>query len=222
MAFYNSYNALVSSVTEAAEDNSQEFLDYIPKAIELAQMRLQDELDLDSINTPVEVTCTPSVRLVLKPQGYRFVNNIFVVTSGGNEEPLKKVSTDYLRDYAPNQNVTGQPQYYSTDYSVDYFMLAPTPASAYVLRADIRVDTSYISAGNQQNIFTNNCANALFFATMKEQASFMKNPEMLQEYEQKYLNSIQGINNRGRRDRRQDGGTASTTESGKNTLLGTK
>lgn len=222
MSYYNSFQAIVSAVTETAEDDSQEFLDYIPKAMELAQMRLQDELDLNSMNQPIELTCVPSNRLVLKPTGYRFTNNIFVVTSGGVETPLKRVSTDYLRDYAPNQSVTGQPKYYSTDYSVDYFMVAPTPSSAYLLRADARVDITFVSAGNPQNFFTQYCGNALFFGTMKEQAAFMKYPNVEQEFEAKYLNAIQGINNRGRRDRRQDGGTASTTESGKNTLLGTK
>ncbi len=222
MSKFNSYSAIVSAVVEVAEDDSTEFLDYIPKAIELAQMRLEDELDSEFLNQPVELTCTPSSRLVLKPQGYRFINNAFIVTSGGTETPLKKVSMDYLREFAPNPTTTGEPRYYATDYSVDYIALGPAPASAYVLRTDMRTDFAYISAGNPSNILTEKCANALFFATMKEQAAYMKSPGLEKEFEEKYINAVNGINNRGRRDRRQDGGTASTTESGKNTLLGNR
>lgn len=222
MAYFDSYSAIVSSIVETAEDDSQEFLDFIPKSLELAQLRIQDELDIDQLNAPVELTCVTSNRLVLKPQDLRFINNMFVVTSTGKETPLKKVSTDYLRDYAPDKSVTGEPKYYSTDYSEEYLMLAPTPASAYTLMLDARSDATLISPTNPQNIFTRRCGNVLFFATMKEQASFMKNPQMKQEFEEKYLNAVQGLNNRGRRDRRQDGGSATTGESGKNTLMGTK
>ncbi len=221
MAYYNTYPALVSSVQEVAEDNSQEFIDYIPKAIELAQYRLQDELDLELLNQPIEITCVAANRLALKPAGYRFINNVFITVSG-SEQQLDKVSTDYLRDYWPNQTLTGVPTRYSTDYNATYIMVAPTPASAYVLKADARVDITMISAGNPENYLTLYCANALFFATMVEQMDFAKNPEAMVSFENKYKNAIQGVNNRGRRDRRQDGGTASTTESGKNTLMGTK
>lgn len=222
MAYYNSYSAIVSAVVETAEDDSQEFLDYVPKSMELAQMRLQDELDLDLMNTQIETTCVANNRLIVKPVGLRFVNNAFIVTSAGEEKPLKLASTTYLRDYAPVQTVTGEPKYYSEDYSADYFMVAPTPASAYLIRAEVRLDIPYLTPSVPQNYFTQYCANALFFATMKEQAAFMKNPVIEQEFETKYLNAVQGINNRGSRARRQDGGTASTNESGKNTLLGTK
>lgn len=221
MTYYTNYNAIVSAVTEVYEDNSQEFLNYIPKAIELAQFRLEDEVDLDLMNTPVEVTCVASSPLILKPSNFRFVNNIFVQTSTANHI-LKKVSTDYLRDYSASVSGTGIPKYYSTDYSVDYFMVSPTPASAYTLKTDLRENVVYLSETNPENTFTKYCANTLFFATMVEQMDFAKNPEAKAAWNERYLNSVQGVNNRGRRSRRQDGGSASTVESGKNTLMGTK
>ena len=162
MAYYDTYQGIITAVTETAEDDSQEFLDYIPKSLELAQLRVQDELDAEILNSPVEVTCVPSVRTVLKPSGYRFTNNVFIVNTSGVETPLKKVSTDYLRDYAPNPSVTGFPKYYSTDYNTAYILVAPTPDAAYVLKTDMRVDVPLLSTNNPQNILTQYCGNALF------------------------------------------------------------
>lgn len=221
MATFGTYSGLVAAVQEVAEDDSQEFLDYIPKAIELAQLRLMDELDLNEISVRQDVTCTPSNGLILKPEGYRFLNNAFLQTTS-SRVPLKFAQANYVMDFWPIPTSTGMPQYIAPDYDSNYFLVAPTPASAYVISLDARIDTPMISAGYPSNYLTEHCGNALYFATMKEQAVFMRNSLLISTFEQNYLNAIQGINNRGRRARRQDGGTASTTESGKNTLMGTK
>jgi hypothetical protein len=221
MASFKTYSAIVSSVQEVAENDGAEFLAYIPKAIELAQMRMQDEVDSQELNSVVEVTCTPSNRLVLKPENYRFTNNMFVVTSGGREEPLTKASASYLRDYWPVATNTDVPEYYATDYEEAYFLLAPTPASAYVLRTDIQQDIAFVSVSNPSNIFTEKYGNALFYATMKEMMVFEKNYAAAQDFDQMYQSTMPSINNRGRRDRRQDGGSNTLSQSGQNTLLGT-
>jgi hypothetical protein len=221
MANFSTYDGLVTAVQEISEDDSQEFLDYIPKAIELAQLRLMDELDLDTISTRTAVTCTPSNALILKPTGYRFLNSAILETATG-KQPLKFAQANYLMDYWPVTTSVATPAYIAPDYDVNYFMVAPTPSSAYVISMDLRVDTPMISASYPSNYLTEHCGNALYFATMKEQAVFMRNNNLISVFEQSYMNAVQGINNRGRRNRRQDGGTASTTESGKNTLMGTK
>jgi hypothetical protein len=219
---YTNYNAMVSSAQILAEQYDSVIVGYLPEAVRLATTRLEKEIDLDILSTNTEVTTTSGNRLLTKATGFQFLNNAYIVTSGGREVPLKVMPTDYLRDYWPVPTSTAEPVYIATDYSETQYMVAPTPASAYTVRLNVRNEITPISSGNQTNILTRNCGDVYFFATMSEVATLQKNNRMKQDFEEKYINAITGNNNKGRRSRRMDGGTASDVQSGKNTVLGTR
>lgn len=216
---YNSYNDILIAVQEVAEDTSQEFVNFIPKAIAAAEFRLQKELDLQGLSENSTVDTTTGVRTVKKPQGYRVTHNIFLVSSTGQEFLLRHGSSDYLRDYWPTPTDLDRPIYYATDYSFDTYLLAPTPDEVYTLRIDAEVDITPINVASQTNYFTANAGEALFYATMIEQFRFMKHWEQIAQWENAYVNAVNGLNNQGRRDRRSDGSSVGGPSVGENKLL---
>ena len=199
------YNTLVSAITQALEDDSQETANYIPTAIANAEFRLLRETDFTGVEVTTVVTATVSNRLVNKLNGYRLGKSIRYTTSAGLLQDLKKNTVSYCEKYWPYANTSvGNPKYYS-DYSNSQFLLSPTPDSAYEILVTHVVKPQGVSVGNQTNTYTEWMPDALFHASMSEMADFSRNDELKQYHEQSYVMVMTGINNEARRARRDEG-----------------
>lgn len=212
------YNTLVSAVVEAMEDDGTEFAAYIPTAIGLAESRLEKQVDTDGIVVVTTVTAVTGQYIVPKPAGYRFMKDLELY-DGGAVTGLKKKVNSFLRDYWPNPTATSTPAFYA-DYDKNNIMLAPTPDSTVTLWLTHGARPTKLSAGNQTNYFTNELPDALFYATMSNMAEFMKSWSTIPVWEQKYLDAIKGVNNEGRRARRDDDTTPVKNPPANNTLMG--
>ena len=199
------YTTLVSAITQALEDDSQETANYIPTAIANAEYRLLRETDFTGVEVTTVVTATVSNRLVNKPNGYRLGKSIRYTTSAGLLQDLKKNTVSYCEKYWPYANTSvGNPKYYA-DYSNSQFLLSPTPDSDYPITITHVVKPQGVSAGNQTNTYIDWMPDALFHASMSEMADFSRNNELKQYREQSYVNVMTGINNEARRARRDEG-----------------
>ena len=199
------YNTLVSAITQALEDDSQETANYIPTAIANAEFRLLRQTDFTGVEVTTVVTATVSNRLVNKPNGYRLGKSIRYTTSAGLLQDLKKNTVSYCEKYWPYANTSvGNPKYYA-DYSNSQFLLSPTPDSAYEILVTHVVKPQGVSVGNQTNTYTEWMPDALFHVSMSEMADFSRNNELKQYHEQSYVNVMTGINNEARRARRDEG-----------------
>jgi len=214
------YNTLVSAVVEAMEDDSSEFAAYVPTAIDLAERRLEKQIDTDGMVVVTTIIATASSYIIPKPSGYRFARDFEAVVSG-NVQSLKKKTNSFIRDYWPNPSqVSTEPLFYA-DYDKDNFIIAPTPTSTTNLLLTAAIRPTRLSTANQTNYFINELPDALFYATMSNMAEFMKSWQTLQVWEQKYVDAMQGTNNEGRRQRREDDtDPAKTGQSSNNTLKG--
>jgi hypothetical protein len=221
MAAYNSYTNLIQSIQEVSEDDGVEFLAFVPKAIEAAELRLTKEVDTIALKQNVEIPTVIGNREVEKISGFRFIHDVFMFDDDtGEETRLKVVPDDYLRDYWPIPANTAKPRYFAQDYDTDAFLLAPTPDKVYTLRLNVAADLTPIGPTNATNYFTDQCGEVLFYAAMVEMMRFMKNAEGLALWEQTYSNAIQALNNQGRRARRDDGFPPLNPSGGQNTLKG--
>lgn len=215
----NTFNGLVSAIKALAEDDSQEFENYIPTAIFLAEERLIRELDSVDLITTVSVTASASAPLLAKPSGLRFAHDIRYRTSSGSFIRPQMKQNDFIRDYWPIQTSVGQPKYYGNENGSNW-VLAPTPASAYEFTVQYVKQETHLSAGAQTNYYTNLVPDALYYATMSQQSEFMKDYSTQQIWEKKYQFAVQAHNNEARRERRDDGTTPLNPEGGGNTLTG--
>lgn len=223
MAAYNTYDDLLQTIRDVSEDDSQEFADFIPKAIRAAELRLTKDIDTIGLKQNITLSTTIGQRTVYKPSGFRFIHDVYLLDPSTNKElRLKAMSDDYLRDYWPNTSSTAKPKYFSQDYDIDNFLLAPTPDAVYELRLNIAADVNPISSTYQTNYFTDQCGETLFYASMVEMKRFAKDMDGTQFWENAYQQSIAALNNQGRRARRDDGFVPNNPSGGQNTLKGDK
>lgn len=214
------YTGLVSAVQEAMEDDSAEFLSYIPTAIELAEFRLTRESDAEFLVSVATVSGTSGNRLLTKPSGYLIGQTLSFTTSSGSIRILKKQTRSWCERYwIYGATSVGEPKYYA-DYSNSSFLIAPTPDSNFGYSLAYITRPAGISAAVSTNVFTTWMPDALFYATMVEMSKFSRNDFLVVQYEQGYLNAMLGANNSDRRARRDEGAAPMNSNSQMNTLKG--
>lgn len=195
------YNGLVSAVRAIAADNSQEFLTYIPTAIYLAEERLMKELDTQGIETVVTVNSTSGNPYLVKPSGFRVVQETYLVTASGVSQPTMK-TVSFIKDYWPTASETGTPKYIGS-WSEDEWIVAPTPDQNYKFIFNCVKDLDHLTETSQTNYFSARCPDALFYATMSHMAEFMKDYAVRDTvWEPKLARAMEGLNNQARRARR--------------------
>jgi len=214
----DSYTDLVQAVRDAAEDSGNEFEEYLPVAIDNAELRLTRELDTYGLKFVTSVVASASNPFLVKPNGYRLGFHLSYVDPNTNRKTvLRKKTDDYLDDYWPQVTSVGTPKYYS-DIDNSTFRIAPATS----VNAECELHNSrrpdILTSANQTNYFTDFCSDALFYATMMEVASWQRNPELFNYYQQYYVAARDAINNEGRRQRRDDGTPVNNPEAGQNTL----
>ena len=216
---YSTYNELITAVQAAYEDDSQEFLEFLPNALFAAQQRLMREIDRVGLKQNFNITTNIGNRTVAKPAGYRLSFGAFLFNPvTGEEAVLRHVTDDFIRDYWPRESLTGKPKYYATDYDNTSIIVAPTPDQNYILKLNCIADFTPLSSDNPTNYLSQYCGDALFYATMAEQARFAKDADKATMYDDAYVNIVKGINNEARRDRAADGQIPANPS--QNTLMG--
>ena len=202
------YDKLVQAIKDEAEDDGQEFADFIPVAIQIAEKKLFRELELPELEEKETGTTTPNVAFIAKPAGYKFADYFMVTVESGSNTLLKKKTEGFLRDYWAGTGAedTGLPKYYA-DESVTQFRLAPTPESNYGYEIKFTKEPAILSTTNATNYYTENCADQLFFASMLEMVRFMKAWDQLPVWEQAFTTAKDTWNVETMRQRR-DSGTA--------------
>lgn len=221
----NTFNGLVSSIKALAEDDSTEFEAYVPTAIFLAEENLIKKIDSDRIQAVTTVTAVQGNNILNTPSGMRFLKDIHFVTSAGSLIQPTMKTNEYIRDYWPVGNTSttgypnGQPKYFGNDKDGEW-VIAPTPVSAYKFTVNYVKQVVHLSASNQTNYFTSNAADALFYGTMVGMSEFMKDYTALPVWTQRYNDAVEGLNNEGRRNRRNDSFAPDNPRGEQNTLKG--
>jgi len=197
----NNYPSLVSAVVNVAEDQSDEFRDFIPTAIGLAEDRMVRELDSQLLIANTTVSISDGSKYIEKPSGFRLGHEVLLKTSSGDRKLLKKRQKSFCEVYWPFQASTAEPVYYA-DVDVSTIMLAPTPEDDSYIVYRYEAPPVKLSEDVSVNALTTFYPNSLFYATMSEMATFEKAWSQVQFWDSKYMESIQGANNEGRRARR--------------------
>lgn len=217
MANVQTYNGLVSAVTDFIEDDSAETRLYMDTAIELAQLRMQRETDAMFMVSNATVSCTQGNRFLTKPNGYLVGQTLSYGASNGTQVMTKQSRSFCERYWYYAAASVGNPRFYA-DYSNTSFLLAPTPDANYGFNLAYTVRPIGISSANQTNLFSTNLGDALFHATCVEMARYSRNDMLIQQEEMAYVNAMGGALNENRRARRDEGLQPTNTNANLNTL----
>ena len=105
---------------------------------------------------------------------------------------LKHVS--FIRDYTPNASTTGLPKYYAL-FDDTTFLLAPTPDTGYSFELHYKYRPASLTAGADGGTtwLSTNAPDALLYGALIEAATFLKTPEEVGQYEQRFKEAIAAL-----------------------------
>jgi hypothetical protein len=213
-----SFTTLVSAVVDYFEDDSTEFKNYIPVAIDLAEQRLSREIDSSHLKTQTNVSCTASSRFINKPTGYKFAYNLRYKAPTGEIKILEKTTDSFIEDYWPwAETSVGSPLYYA-DYDQARFIIGPTCSNAGDFPLSYTGRPTPLTATTSINVFVSSFSDLLYQATLIEQALFARQNSMVANLEGKYQVLLKSIVNEGRRERRDEGKEPHNPSGNRNTL----
>ena len=167
----------------------------LPSLIGLAERRLARELKIQGTVTVVSSTMTTGEATYPKPDRWRETVSIRVGTGAGynvTQEVFPR-AYEYMRQYWPNQTLTGTPRFYA-DYDYSHWFFAPTPNAPFPYELIYYELPPLLGDDVQTNWFTEYAPNALLYASLMEAAPFLKNEEIIPIWQGFYDRAVAALN----------------------------
>jgi hypothetical protein len=202
------YAELVQKIRDYTEVDSTVLSDTIINGfIENAEFRVLREVDSDSNRSFKTAQLVASQRYIDVPADCLVVRSAQIVDSDGvasadNREFLEYKDTNFMSEYNPT-DATGVPKYYSY-WDENTLVFAPVPDAEYTIQINYVLKPAALTATNTTTYLSLNFPNGLLYACLVEAYGFLKGPQdLLQLYEQKYKQVVEGfsIEQMGRRRR---------------------
>jgi hypothetical protein len=202
------YAELLQKIRDYTEVSSNVLTDSILNGIiENVEFKILRDVDSDNNRRYATANLITSDRFINRPAGLLIVRSAQIVDSNGSSEPdnrefLEYRDVSFMSEYNPT-GATGVPKYYSL-WDQDTIVVAPTPDATYEIQLNYILKDPGLSATNTTTYLSTNFPNGLLYACLAEAYGFLKGPvDMLQLYDNKYIEAVKGfsIEQMGRRRR---------------------
>ena len=195
MAF--TFTTLKTAIQDSTDNAETTFARQLSRFILNAEERILKECQLDVFRRSSQGSASSGNQYLAKPTDFLAQNSLSVINSSSKEFLLYKQAT-FLQDFTPNPATTGTPQYYA-DWDNDTFLLAPTPDSNYTMELHYFYrPTSITTSGDGTSWLGTNAELCLLYGSLVEAYTFMKGePDIMKEYTERFLESIQWLKNLG-------------------------
>jgi hypothetical protein len=117
------------------------------------------------------------------------------VDGNNDHQFLEFKDADFVQTFNPDATTTGNPRFYAV-FDVDNFILGPTPDSAYAVELHYFYRPASLTAGSGSGTtwLSENAEIAMLYGSLMEAYIYMKGePDMMQQYEKRFMESIQGL-----------------------------
>jgi len=208
------YSELIQKIRDYTEVDANVLTSTIVDGfIENAEFRIFRDIDSDNNRRYDTANLITSDRFIGRPAGLLVVRSAQIVDSDGSSQPdnrefLEYRDTSFMSEFNPTE-VTGVPKYYSL-WDEQKIVVAPTPDATYTIQLNYILKDPGLSSTNTTTYISQNFPNGLLYACLVEAYGFLKGPQdLLQLYEQKYKQVVEGFSieqmGRRRRDEYQSG-----------------
>jgi len=184
------YDSLNSTVLQYLERSDPATVAAIPTFITLCEFEIAEQIKtLGQLNVAAS-TMSASNPILQKPARWRKTVSMTLTTATG-AQPVLLRKFEYLKNYWPDANQTGQPLFYS-DIDYDNWYLAPTPDQEYSFEVLYYERIEPLSSETQTNWLTRNAPNAMLYGTLLQAMPFLKNDQR-QIFQEKYKEAIAAL-----------------------------
>jgi len=191
------YTTLKTAIQDYVQSTETTFVTQLPRFILNAEERILKECQLDVFRKSSRGTASADTAYLTKPSDFLAQNSLSVINGSSKEFLLYKQVT-MLQDYTPDPATTGTPRFYA-DWDESTFFLAPTPDSSYTMELHYFYRPQSITAsGDGTSWLGTNVELALLYGALVEAYTFLKGEkDLLDLYNQRFLESVQWVKNLG-------------------------
>ena len=186
-------STLKTAVKDYCETSESTFDTQLTTFIQEAEERILKNVELPDFRKNVTGTSTASSTYLSTPSDFLSPYSLAVISSSAYNYLLFK-HVSFVRDYTPNPATTGLPKYYAV-FDESTFILAPTPDSNYTFELHYKHRPASLTAGADSGTtwLSTNAPDALLYGTLVEAATFLKVPEEVAQYEQRFVSATAAL-----------------------------
>lgn len=210
------YAELSAAIQAYSESDEPLFVDNIPVFVEAAEQRIYNSVQLSYLRKNVTGSTTANNKYLSTPLDFLSVYSVAVIKPDGSYEYLLNKDVNFIRQAYPSASDVGVPKYYAifgpTTTADDppeltnelSLILGPAPNAVYPVELHyFFYPESIVTAGTTW--LGDNFDTALFYGALREAAVFQRQePDMVQNYEQKYMEAMALLKQLGDGKERQD------------------
>jgi hypothetical protein len=185
------YTSLVENIQSYLERDDTATVEKIPLFIMLAEQIIASQIKFLGNLTVNTSTMTASTSIIDKPARWHKTVSMNI-TVDDERQPVLLRKYEYLREYWPNANSTGTPEFYS-DYDYTHWLVAPTPDLAYTFEVLYYERIQPLDSSNQTNWFTIYAPQALLYGSLLQAMPFLKNDERMAMWKANYDQIMQTL-----------------------------
>jgi len=202
---YTELCANIQSITENTFTASE-----LAMFTQQAEQKIYNTVQVANLRKNVTGVTSPANKYLACPEDFLSSYSLAVINATGEYTFLLNKDVNFIREAYPTPTSTGLPKYYaifgplSSNINELSFMLGPTPDAVYTMELHyFYYPPSIVTAGTSW--LGDNFDSALLNGALIEAIRFMKGePDIIQNYEKLYLQSIQLLKQLGDGKQRQD------------------
>ena len=189
------YSQLTANIQDICETTFTS--DQLAMFVQQTEQFIYNTVQLPALRKNVTGTVTTGNKYLAVPSDYLYTYSLAVINSDGSYDYLLDKDVNFIREAYPTPTSTGTPKHYA-NFNDSTFILGPTPS------ADLTVELHYgyypesIVTASTLPWLGENFDSALLNGSLVEAIRFMKGePDLVQMYQQMYLQSITLLKNMG-------------------------
>jgi len=188
---------LKSTVQDYMETAETTFVSDLDTFIQEAEERILKTVELPVFRKNVTGIASANNTYLSTPDDFLASYSLAVISSNVYTYLLLK-HVSFIRDFTPNPATTGLPKYYA-QFDNTTFLLGPTPDQTYTFELHYKYRPASLTStsGSETTWLSDNAPDALLYGTLVEAATFLKIPEETAQYEQRFIQAINGLKNLG-------------------------
>ena len=189
------YAQLTANIEDICETSFTS--DQLAMFTQQAEQTIYNTVQLPSLRKNVTGALTSGVKYLSVPTDFLYTFSLAVLDSDGVFTYLLNKDVNFIREAYPNPSTTGAPKHYAI-FDDSSFILGPTPNSGYTMELHYGYYPESIVTASTLPWLSENFDSALLNGALIEAIRFMKGePDMVQLYNNMYLQSIALLKNLG-------------------------
>ena len=185
------YAELKNLIQNYLQNSETSFTTYLPDIIKQAEDRILENVQLPVFRKNQVGSLSSSNQYLGIPTDFLAPYSLSF-TNSSNQTFLINKDVNWIRELYPNASTTGEPEYYAI-FDNDYFIVAPTPDSAYNVELHYFYRPASITAGSDSGTtwLSTNAPSALLYACLLEGYVYMKGEQdMMSVYNTRYESAL--------------------------------